>query len=526
MILLAEDPKLPLSQSGYGAQQWGALLALLVLVLVASALRRWRSTHNPTFSQLVSRIQNPPAGTDSAHWQAALDRYRRTHGTSVLIGTDGRLSTSKTIAVLWTVTLAYMLIVMGLIAAYSTPTGDVSPGDVLNALVSPTSYLYLVLLGGPFAAAVLSKVIVSNGVATGRIQKTYAASTNPNDITGNDRGNTDLVDSQYTLFNLIALIIVLVTFVRKPGFGAPPIPDFLAVLTGASAATYVANKAATTNAPGINEVLPRVVRIGQIVTAYGNNLYSPTTTAVTIVTVGGFSAEPVAGKEQPSEISFTVPAPTGGTYPADPVEVVIKTVAGATAVRPGAIRIVADAITVTSVKAQTTPAGTHLIVTGSGFLNAADVTVDGSPRNGAAWPVVQLTPVAGGDARTIAWPEQPATHGTDTQLTVPIPTDTPPGDYGLTISRDGLSSSATGPAPVQLAATAAPVPTPSPSATVPVGGQGTDQGVGSPPDGEAAGTLPAEDGAPADGEAAGMLPAEDGAPTDADGSGDGQQDTP
>jgi hypothetical protein len=283
------------------------------------------------------------------------------------------------------------------------------------------------------------------------------------------------------------------------------------VLTGASAATYVANKAATTNAPIINQVLPQVVRIGQIATAYGNNLYSPTTTAVTTVTVGGFSAEPVAGKEQPSEISFTVPAPTGGTYPADPVEVVIKTVAGATAVRPGAIRIVADAITVTGVKAQTTPAGTHLIVTGSGLLNAADVTVDGSPRNGAAWPVVQLTPVAGGDARTIAWPEQPATHGTDTQLTVPIPTDTPPGDYRLTTSRDGLSSSAAGPAPViQLAATAAPVPTPSPSATVPVGGQGTDQG----------------DEAPADGEAAGTLPAEDEAPADGDGSDDGKQDTP
>lgn len=114
MMLLAETPKLPLSQSGYGAQQWGAVLILLVVVGVISTVRRWRCTNNPTYRQLASRVENPPAGTDSAHWRAALDRYRRTHGRSVLIGTDGRLSTSKTMAVLWTVTLAYMLIVMGL----------------------------------------------------------------------------------------------------------------------------------------------------------------------------------------------------------------------------------------------------------------------------------------------------------------------------------------------------------------------------------------------------------------------------
>jgi hypothetical protein len=526
MRLLAEAPKLPISQSGYGAQQWGAVLILLALVVVVSAVRRWRSVHNPTYRQLARRVQNPPEGTDSAHWQAALDRYRRTHGTSVVMGTDGRLSTSKTIAALWTVTLAYMLIVMGLIAAYSTTQADVSPGDVLNALVSPTSNLYLVLLGGPFAAAVLSKVIVSNGVATGRIQKTYAASASPHDITGNDRGNSDLVDSQYTLFNLIALVIVLVVFARKPGFGAPPVPDFLAVLTGASAATYVANKAAVTNAPVINQVLPRVVRIGQVATAYGENLYSPTTTAVTAVTVGGFTAEPVAGREQPSEISFTIPPPTGGTYPTDPVEVVIKTVAGATAVRPGAIRVVADAITVTGVKAQSTAAGTDLIVAGSGFLNATDVTVDGSPRNGAAWPVVQLTPIAGGDARTIAWPEQPATHGTDTQLTVPIPNDTPAGDYRLTVSRDGLSSSATGLAPViQLTAAAAPVPTAPPSATVPVNDRGSDQDA-TPSDAGTAGTLPDENATSPNAGTAGTLPDENAAPPAADGSGDNEQGTP
>jgi hypothetical protein len=529
MSLLAEPPPLPISQSGYAAEQWGAILVVVGLAGVLAGVRRWHSLHNPTYRELKERSQRPPPGTDAAHWKTALDRYRRTHGTAVWMGSDGRVSTSKTIATLWTALLAYMLIVMGLVAAFSTSP---SPGDVLNALVSPTSNLYLVLLGGPFAAAVLAKVIVSNGVASGRVQKTYAAATTPNDVTGNDRGNTDLVDSQYTLFNLIAVVIVLVAFVRKPGFGAPPIPDFLAVLTGASAATYVANKAAVTNAPVINRVLPQVVRIGQVAAAYGENLYSPTTTASTVVSVGGFAAEPVAGRELPSEIWFTVPTPTGGTYPADLVEVVIKTVAGATAVLPGAIRIVPDAITITGVKAQITPAGTELVVSGSGFFNAASVASDGRARQGAAWPMVQLTPVANGDARTIPWPGQAAAEGMDTELTVPVPGDTPPGNYRLTISRDGLSSSSIDQAPVvQLTAAAQPAAPVVPHVSVPIGGPGADRpaglaagdaaggvagGVEAPPAGDGTGAVeppPAGDEAtgveptPAGDEATGVEPA-------------------
>jgi hypothetical protein len=493
MSLLAEPPPLPISQSGYAAEQWGAILVVVGLAGVLAGVRRWHSLHNPTYRELKERSQRPPPGTDAAHWKTALDRYRRTHGTAVWMGSDGRVSTSKTIATLWTALLSYMLIVMGLVAAFSTSP---SPGDVLNALVSPTSNLYLVLLGGPFAAAVLSKVIVSNGVASGRIQKTYAAATTPQDVTGNDRGNTDLVDSQYTLFNLIAVVIVLVAFVRKPGFGAPAIPDFLAVLTGASAATYVANKAAVTNAPVINRVLPQVVRIGQVAAAYGGNLYSPTTTASTVVSVGGFAADPVAGRELPSEIWFTVPTPTGGTYPADLVEVVIKTVAGATAVLPGAIRIVPDAITISAVKAQAGPAGTEIVVSGNGFFNAANLTPDGSVRNAAAWPTVQLTPIGDGDARTIPWPESP--RGTDTELTFPIPTDTPPGSYRLAISRDGLSSSSVDQVPVvQLTPAAQPAAPIVPSVTAPVGGNAASQPTGPAPAAEAAPSDPSPAPAPA-----------------------------
>ena len=54
-----------------------------------------------------------------------------------------------------------------------------------------------------------------------------------------DDGNTDLADTQYVLFNVIAAFIVVVEFLRAPLNGPPDIPAFLAVLTGASAAAGV-----------------------------------------------------------------------------------------------------------------------------------------------------------------------------------------------------------------------------------------------------------------------------------------------
>jgi hypothetical protein len=105
---------------------------------------------------------------------------------------------------------------------------------------------------------------------------------------------------------------------------------------------------------------------------------------------------------------------------------------------------VPDAITVTGVNPQTVSAGADLVVHGSGFLNAEDVTVDCGPAADAAWPVVELVPaVPGGTPRTVRWPEPRTLHGSDTSLTVPIAKDTPEGDYHLIITRDGLSSAAT-----------------------------------------------------------------------------------
>lgn len=93
---------------------------------------------------------------------------------------------------------------------------------------------YLVLLGGPFAALVLARGIVSAKVQSGTIQKTVA-----NDGTAklrqaltSDDDNIDLVDSQYLIFNLVAFGYVIVGLASTNRL--PAIPGLLLALRRAT----------------------------------------------------------------------------------------------------------------------------------------------------------------------------------------------------------------------------------------------------------------------------------------------------
>jgi hypothetical protein len=339
-----------------------------------------------------------------------------------------------------------MLLAMGLIAAAAA-----TPGDTLSALISPTSALYLVLIGGPFAAAIAAKATVSTGTSTGRLQKSYSPSTNVLDIISNDQGNTDLVDSQYTLFNLIALTIVLTVFIRKPGFGAPDIPGFLAGLTGASAAAYVANKAAISNAPAITQVIPAVARIGQQVTAQGTNLHAAAAAdAKTTVSVGGFPATAEPADVQADHVTFTIPSPTAGTYPSDrPVGVTVTTVAGATAVKPDGVKVLEDKITLTGTHPKTVQQGKDFSVFGSGLFDAAELTSTGAHAEKAKGPVITL--VGGGSTVACSYPSgEPSSSDNDSRITVTVPAGTAPGDYDVTVQRNGLTARGPGEPPVSI----------------------------------------------------------------------------
>jgi hypothetical protein len=103
-----------------------------------------------------------------------------------------------------------------------------------------------------------------------------------------------------------------------PG-GLPDLPNLLAFLTGGSALTYSVNKGVTTNQPALTAVHPQSARIGDLVTAYGNNLTTVSTTETLKAAVAGVdaaipkSAAAVAGGSVVAgamdEVTFFVPSP-------------------------------------------------------------------------------------------------------------------------------------------------------------------------------------------------------------------------
>jgi hypothetical protein len=132
------------------------------------------------------------------------------------------------------------------------------------------------------------------------------------ELTGDDAVDPEpsLPDLQYVVFNLIALAYFLNALFGHLGDGLPDMPDTLIALTGVSAASYLATKAAARSAaPSIGSVVPRVVVIG--------NAPNPLVVAGTGFLPTGVPGPPkamLAGVELPvtnatdAQLTATVPA--------------------------------------------------------------------------------------------------------------------------------------------------------------------------------------------------------------------------
>jgi hypothetical protein len=191
---------------------------------------------------------------------------------ALYVGKDGRWSTSKVQALLWTYAVLFGLASL-IVAAW---LGDDMGWENQKKLGLQEEYL--ILLGGPFAAAVLSKAITTQKVEEGTLPKPEA--TEPagtlgegvREVISDDTGDTDLVDTQYFLFNLLALGYFIGTFTFNLHDGFPDLPDLLVGLTSVSAATYVAKKATERGAPSLSSVHPRKGRKDDVVDVWGRNI--------------------------------------------------------------------------------------------------------------------------------------------------------------------------------------------------------------------------------------------------------------
>jgi hypothetical protein len=195
-------------------------------------------------------------------------------------GHDGRWSTSKTSALLWT----YAVVWAFLAILFRTGGGHNFPKDQLQPE-------YLIVMGIPLGSALLAKAITTANVTSGKVTSKSAAGPATFDpakglaqLIGNDQGDLDLADFQYFLFNCVLLGFFFVTFFRLKMPVLPNLPDSLFALSGVSAAAYVAKKTQEGGAdPAILTIVPPGAEPRQKVTLNGTTLADESGTTVQVI---------------------------------------------------------------------------------------------------------------------------------------------------------------------------------------------------------------------------------------------------
>jgi hypothetical protein len=259
------------------------------------------------------------------------------------VGTDKRLSTSKTVAVVWTYALASALLSIIISKWWGHP-------HAYNLQVNTGLQAgYALLIGGPLGAAIVAKGLVTSQVAKGQSKPQSTDGAKASDLVSDDSGETDLGDLQYVLFNAVALIFFFGELLGSPQLGLPTIPDVLLGLTSVSAVGYVTKKALPSQTRTVTKVDPAQIKQGlwnsgqAQVTVFGSNLLNADGSAPAVRfenANGGVKAKKVVestkaqGLQLVADIDFN--ALPIGTYDA-----VVETAEGNKVTKSAALEVVA-----------------------------------------------------------------------------------------------------------------------------------------------------------------------------------------
>jgi hypothetical protein len=189
---------------------------------------------------------------------------------SFIRGKDGRLATSLLQVALWTVAISAALLYFIFLALYSA-----HPADTFSKALGGGNLpeAYLLLLGGPFAAAVVARLTVGSKVADQELQK-VEGNAKLLDVVADDDEQANLVDAQFLVFNLVALTWFFGALIATPT-RLPTIPDLLVGLTSTSAIAYMGAKGVASNRPTVTSVTRHggtgPVRPGDLVEISGTN---------------------------------------------------------------------------------------------------------------------------------------------------------------------------------------------------------------------------------------------------------------
>ena len=264
--------------------RWAALVALLILVLVVCCLH-WSARLSTTNGQRPSTVQM--AAMSAPERAARVSAFRRLGVKGVIMGDDGRVSTSKVQVAIWTAALVFGLLLLLLVGR--TPNCPIDPrtsfgscprnpmagiafADLLGARFR---WEYLLLLGWPVAVAVAAKQQVIS--ALDQIDQATGAATDPSkpsagsadaagsgtgadvkapptdpasmgvvaglrDLVADDEGRGNLLDLQYLAFTLITVSYFVLQITTHPAKGLPEIPAALLVLMGIAGGGYLSGK--------------------------------------------------------------------------------------------------------------------------------------------------------------------------------------------------------------------------------------------------------------------------------------------
>lgn len=308
------------------------LLAITLLLLMTGRKRlvakqdtKWTDAAGEEHT--VKRGWIVPRGTDVAGnhvHEKRLSAFR-----SLYLGKDNRASSSKAVALAWTYAVVYGLV--SLLMAKLLGSGQAWDKQIDKNLQEE----YLLLLGGPYAAAVIAKYTVV-GTAGGTAKTTDPQASPARDaksLIADDEGDTDLVDFQYVLFNLVALAFFLGNFIPDLLDAFPELPDLLVGLALTSATGYAAKKAAVSAAgPQLTSVFPESAATGETVEVWGRNLvHSSDKPLVSVDKVATPSVDVVASTGAADRLKVVVPT----TVAAGERQIKVTTAAGAPALTVG-----------------------------------------------------------------------------------------------------------------------------------------------------------------------------------------------
>jgi hypothetical protein len=267
--------------------RWAAVTAALIVALAMLcthwACRLSRDTpEKPTPEEL--------AALDEPGRARRIREFRRSGLKGLVVGGDGRASTSLVQVAIWSVALVFALLFLLVLIGRSPncpaaaenashfgscPANTMAGISFADLLGRNFRWEYLFLLGWPVALAVFAKqqvfkaldeIDAETGAATDasmpKAGSAEAVGTDPKsevksppteldsigvlaglrDVVADDQGRGALLDSQYFTFTLLTAVYFFLQVIAHPKSGLPEIPAALLVLMGVSSGGYLSNK--------------------------------------------------------------------------------------------------------------------------------------------------------------------------------------------------------------------------------------------------------------------------------------------